>query len=745
MSSSRGGSGIHYPFWFGGSASSFAACVTHPLDLLKVRLQTQPQATRQTLPQLVAHILRNEGIQGLYRGLSASLLRQITYSTTRFGVYESLKGKLYSGGEAPGFAALVGLASVSGVLGGIAGNPADIINVRMQNDASLPQAQRRNYKNAVHGLVCMLRTEGTGSLFRGMGPNSARAALMTASQLATYDVFKKGLREGFGWKDGLATHFTASSLAGLVATTVCSPFDVVKTRVMSGHQREGIMKVVKEIVHKEGYGWVFRGWLPSFVRLGPHTVATFLFLEQHKRVYRFLVGVRPHTLARSYSTSPSPTRTILVNGKSYPTDSWTNTPPSILSYINTNLHTQPNHPLSITRSLLEQHLGPSFTHYNSLPPVVSVAQNFDSLGFSPTHAGRSRSDTYYLNQHTLLRTHTSAHEVDLFAHNKTDGYTVAADVYRRDAVDRSHFPVFHQFEGARTWSLNNFPGGREARIEAIIKDSNKITRHAGVENSTPTPEDEVQKDFHLPAEAAAIETHLKRSLENMILSTFAATGLKPRVRWVRTTFPHTSPSFEMEVMWKGDWLEVLGCGVVDQNLLLRAGRRDRIGWAFGIGLERIAMLLFEVPDIRLFWSRDQRFLEQFKEGEVRTFRPFSKYPPAKRDLAFWLPAKEGKVGRDEGDINPAGGKESETTAIDGPDGAVFHENDLMEIARQVAGNDVEDVKCVDDFTHPKTKRRSLCYRFTYRSLERTLTSEEANDMHSRIGEVLRERFGVELR
>jgi solute carrier family 25 (mitochondrial dicarboxylate transporter), member 10 len=182
------------------------------------------------------------------------------------------------------------MASTSGFLGGIAGNPADILNVRMQNDAALPAAERRNYKHAIDGLFRMVREEGVGSLFRGVWPNSTRAVLMTASQLASYDIFKKELLERTKMKDDLYTHFTASFMAGFVATTVCSPVDVIKTRVMSAHTQEGIMTLVTRITSQEGLMWMFKGWVPSFVRLGPHTIFTFMFLEQHKKIYRRMKG-----------------------------------------------------------------------------------------------------------------------------------------------------------------------------------------------------------------------------------------------------------------------------------------------------------------------------------------------------------------------------------------------------------------------------------------------------------------------
>ncbi|KAI4237747.1 MAG: hypothetical protein LQ349_001607 [Xanthoria aureola] len=290
------GKPIHYPFWFGGSASCCAAAVTHPLDLGRgdriVRLQTRtPDGPRGMLSTFV-HILKSNGFLGLYGGLSASLLRQITYSTTRFGIYEELKSTFTTPTTTPSFPSLIAMASTSGLLGGIAGNPADVLNVRMQHDAALPPAQRRNYAHALDGLIRMTREEGPRSLFRGVAPNSMRAVLMTASQLASYDGFKTLILARTPLSDNLYTHFGASFLAGFVATTICSPVDVIKTRVMSAAEKEGLRGLLGRVFRVEGVGWMFRGWVPSFVRLGPHTVVTFLFLEQHKRVWRVLHGER---------------------------------------------------------------------------------------------------------------------------------------------------------------------------------------------------------------------------------------------------------------------------------------------------------------------------------------------------------------------------------------------------------------------------------------------------------------------
>ncbi|KAI0137253.1 putative mitochondrial dicarboxylate protein [Xylariales sp. AK1849] len=283
----------HYPFWFGGSASSMAACVTHPLDLVKVRLQLRSGDAPRTMVGTFGYIVRNEGALGLYSGLSASLLRQMTYSTVRFGVYEELKQRYTPEGGKPSLPLLITLSLASGFLGGISGNAADVTNVRMQQDRALPANQQRHYKHGLDGMFRMLRQEGAASWFRGVWPNSVRAALMNASQLASYDTFKGWLMVHTPMGDTTATHFAASFMAGFVATTVCSPVDVIKSRVMSasGKQAGGMVGLLRDITAKEGMGWMFKGWVPSFLRLGPQTICTFLFLEAHRKAYRRFMGI----------------------------------------------------------------------------------------------------------------------------------------------------------------------------------------------------------------------------------------------------------------------------------------------------------------------------------------------------------------------------------------------------------------------------------------------------------------------
>ncbi|XP_050278588.1 phenylalanine--tRNA ligase, chloroplastic/mitochondrial-like [Quercus robur] len=169
------------------------------------------------------------------------------------------------------------------------------------------------------------------------------------------------------------------------------------------------------------------------------------------------------------------------------------------------------------------------------------------------------------------------------------------------------------------------------------------------------------------------------------------------MHWIDTYFPFSNPSFELEIYFQEKWLEVLGCGVTEQEILKRSGKTNNVAWAFGLGLERLAMVLFDIPDIRLFWSNGERFTSQFSKGHLGVkFKPFSKYPPCYKDISFWI-------------------NES------------FTENNLCEVVRGIAGDLAEEVLLIDNFTNKKGMT-SHCYRIAYRSMEHSLTDDEINEL-----------------
>jgi len=279
-------------WFFGGMASGGAACFTHPLDLLKVTLQTQ-QDGKLSAVQLTGKIIRERGIFALYNGISASLLRQLTYSTTRFGLYEIGKNDFGTS-----FLGKVLLAGASGAAGGLVGTPADMVNVRMQNDVKLPPEQRRNYKNAIDGLLRVKREEGFRRLFAGATTATARGFLMTIGQIAFYDQAKT-IYLGTGYfKDDPRLHFVSSLTAGAIATLLTQPIDVIKTRSMSAKPGE-FSSLTALILHtaKLGPMGFFKGFIPAFVRLGPHTVITFILLEQLRLNFGRLPSI-PHPVVQ---------------------------------------------------------------------------------------------------------------------------------------------------------------------------------------------------------------------------------------------------------------------------------------------------------------------------------------------------------------------------------------------------------------------------------------------------------------
>eukprot|EP00936_MAST-01D_sp_MAST-1D-sp1_P001327 g1327.t1 len=364
-----------------------------------------------------------------------------------------------------------------------------------------------------------------------------------------------------------------------------------------------------------------------------------------------------------------------------------NVPPNVAEKVGRHLHRQQRHPLNTIKRLIERHFEgeDEYAIFDDMYPVVPIHHNFDDLLIPPDHVSRSMSDTYYVDAEHVLRTHTSAHQSTLLAAGHR-AFLATGDVYRRDEIDASHYPVFHQMEGVRVFDETEYPEG----VRAI---------DAGSEAGRA-------------ARVAHVESHLKETLEKLASSLY---GEGKEMRWVDAYFPFTEPSIELEIWYGGEWLEVLGCGVVEQQIMRDAGLGEQVGWAFGLGLERLAMVLFGIGDIRLFWSEDPRFISQFKDDlEIVAFEPFSKYPPVFKDVSFWL-----------------------------PDG--FHENDLFEEVRSVAGDVVEQVALIDEFTHPKSGRTSHCYRVTYRSMERTLTDAEVDEMQFGVRDALVEKMGVELR
>jgi len=163
----------------------------------------------------------------------------------------------------------------------------------------------------------------------------------------------------------------------------------------------------------------------------------------------------------------------VVNGISYSRDGWTNVTPKVLSHLGRNLHLQKYHPLCLVKSQVVDFMytnfpgrskrTPRFTVFDNLHPVVTIEQNYDSLLVPKDHPSRKKTDSYYLNQNYMLRAHTSAHQAELVAQGMNN-FLVIGDVYRRDEVDRTHYPAFHQVEAVSLYGLHEvFPDAKLAQ------------------------------------------------------------------------------------------------------------------------------------------------------------------------------------------------------------------------------------------------------------------------------------------
>ena len=310
-----------------------------------------------------------------------------------------------------------------------------------------------------------------------------------------------------------------------------------------------------------------------------------------------------------------------------------------------------------------------------IPEIISTHILFDLFNMPPGHPARSKSDTYYIGEDHVLRTHDTVFwyyylnhpEIKKRIENKeTLGVICYGKVYRKDEIDRNHMNVFHQFGGLY-----------------IGPDDKK----------TITPDD------------------LKNTLSEVAKSIFGEVNF----RFYDHNFPYTDPSFEMEAEINGQWIEMLGSGMARKSVLANFGLTGYHGWAFGFGLERLAMASMDLPDIRLLWSEDPRIKKQLKLGQK--YVPVSKYPPISRDISF-------------------------VVAND------FIPNNYFDLIRDLGGNLVEEVKLIDKYENAEkfgVSKTSYTYRIIYRSNDRTLTSGEVDEIMSKIYSETASQFNAELR
>lgn len=311
-----------------------------------------------------------------------------------------------------------------------------------------------------------------------------------------------------------------------------------------------------------------------------------------------------------------------------------NIPLSIKSKIGRNLHNQPNHPIEIIKNLIFKYFE-DYHKFDNLDPIVSTEHNFDLLLIPKEHPSRSKSDTYYVDDNNVLRTHTSAHQNELLKKGY-EKFLVCGDVYRKDEIDHKHYPIFHQVEGV------------------CLTDQDPLE-------------------------------HLKSELSGLIKYLFP----NCEYRFNNDYFPFVEPGLEVEIKFNNAWIEVLGCGVI-HNKILDNLNINKKGFAFGLGLDRLAMILFDIPDIRLFWTDDPRFLSQFTNSNIIKFKPYPTLKSITKDISFWI-------------------NKDEVVSLD----TTFNWlniNDFYETIREVSNDTIKSVSVLDKFFHPK----KLLYSMTFR-------------------------------
>jgi hypothetical protein len=325
-----------------GISNALGQTSSHPLDLLKIRLQVQGAGQRGMNKQYAGivsglmHIVRTEGVRGCYKGWQAAVLREFSYSGLRVGLYEPVKNLF--GAKDPAHTPLylkVASGACSGMVGAAVANPFDLLKVppficaRSPDPFSIvyidwifdfnelaplcsPPLQVRfqaaenaqAYKelgSAFQAMRDVARADGFAGLWRGVGPTVVRGMLITGSQVPAYDHIKHTVLNNEWAPEGRGLHFGSSFAASLVAVTVSNSVDVVKTRVMNQRQAysaasaaevlayQGPLDCAAKIFRTEGPLAFYKGWLAAWLRLGPHTIVTFMVFEE----LRLATGINP--------------------------------------------------------------------------------------------------------------------------------------------------------------------------------------------------------------------------------------------------------------------------------------------------------------------------------------------------------------------------------------------------------------------------------------------------------------------
>jgi solute carrier family 25 (mitochondrial oxoglutarate transporter), member 11 len=288
-------------FVAGGVAAMVGGSVVHPIDVIKVRQQLfgmkdgfgvgsswVARARTTSFAATASALLKEEGAAGLFRGVTAGLLRQAAFVGTKFVLYEQLKQRAADGNGELAFSARVGCGLAAGTGGALVGNPFDLAMVRMQADGKLPLDMQRGYNNGLEAIARIVREEGAGTLWRGCQATVARGAIITASQFAIYDQAKYDLARFGLVRDGPANSVAASLVASVASGIASNPVDVAKGRLFYMQRRtkdgqwpyKGMVDCMFKTAKQEGVVALWRGLGATIARQMPLNAIRFLIMEQ---------------------------------------------------------------------------------------------------------------------------------------------------------------------------------------------------------------------------------------------------------------------------------------------------------------------------------------------------------------------------------------------------------------------------------------------------------------------------------
>eukprot|EP00939_MAST-03C_sp_MAST-3C-sp1_P004643 g4643.t1 len=291
-------------FLTAGLGGIFGWWCIHPFNTCAVRLnllkaQAGPGAKLPGFPSFILNTVKNEGVLSLYEGIGAGTIRQIFYATSRFGLFEVFRDLLEEtsfitpSGELGATERLVG-GLVSGGCAAIISCPCEVTLVRMSNDRSLPENQRRNYKNVADAARRILTEEGLAAFWRGSVPFAQRAMLVGACQVATFDQNKHLYDKYAGLQRGsYGNVFAAAMTSGLFYSLVTMPFESAKNRLASQKPDpktgklpyQGTMRTIGTIARVEGVLSLWSGFAPYYARCGGHTCFMFVAVEWMRKRY----------------------------------------------------------------------------------------------------------------------------------------------------------------------------------------------------------------------------------------------------------------------------------------------------------------------------------------------------------------------------------------------------------------------------------------------------------------------------